>query len=247
MKRFIPLLVILVLFVPAVSSAYVPSPQYGALEIKFGPYFPNVDENPTVDGMYARHLGNDRMFLTTIELDWQFYRVPGVSFGVGGSLGFMQGYDKAEVEGTGETSSDYNVLNVMPFALLAVVRIDALADLVGVPLVPYLKMGLAWYLWWTLHAGKIGEFDNPDPEGENEKAVGGTLGWQFNFGLAFRLDWLDEMSARTFDNEVGVNHSYLFFEFLVARIEGFGRNEYMWLSPKNFGHATFQAGLCLEF
>ncbi len=228
---------------PAAAAGYVPSPQYGAFEIKFGPYRPNVDEEPGIQanlvgdepGPYESTFGGkDNMFLTTLELDWQFLRVPGVSFGVGGSFGFMQEYARALTVDTGQESSDYTVLNVMPFAVLAVIRVDVFADHLRVPLVPYFKGGFNWYLWWVLGAGETIE-------------SGGTMGWQLNPGLAFRLDSFDPMSARTFDNEAGVNHSYIFFEFLIAGVEGFGRDGYMYLSPNNMGSSTFQIGLGVEF
>ena len=221
---------------PAAAQGYVPSPQYGAFEIKFGPYRPNVDEEPGLSGTpYADTFGGkENMFLTTLELDWQFLRVPGVSFGVAGSFGFMQEYARARTVDTGQLSSDYTVLNVMPFAVLAVIRVDVFADYLRVPLVPYFKAGLNWYLWWVLGAGETIE-------------SGGTMGWQVNPGLAFRLDSFDPMSARTFDNEVGVNHTYIFFEFLIAGVEGFGRADYMYLSPSNMGSSTFQIGLGVEF
>jgi hypothetical protein len=56
------------------------------------------------------------------------------------------------------------------------------------------------------------------------------------------------MSARTFDNEVGVNHSFIFFEMMFAVVEGFGGGDNMYLSPDNlWGKATWQAGLGVEF
>jgi len=238
MKRIVLAVLALSVLAPAVAEAYVPSPRYGAFEIKFGPYRPNVDEEPGLTGTpYADTFGaKESMFLTTLELDWQFLRVPGVSFGLGGSFGFMQEYAKARTVETGQVSSDYTVLNVMPFALLAVIRIDAIADFLSVPVVPYFKIGLNWYLWWVLGAGETIE-------------SGGTMGWQMNPGLAIRLDGFDQMSARTFDNEAGINHSFIFFELLWARVEGLGRgDDYMHLSPVNWGKAgAFQIGLGLEF
>lgn len=223
---------------PAVAAAYVPSPQVGAFELKFGPYTPNADDEPSLKESgatpYKDTFGDDWMFLTTVELDWQFARLPGVSFGLGGSLGFMQEYAKAETE-SGVESSDYTVLNVMPFSLLGVVRIDALADLLEVPIVPYFKGGLCWYLWWILGGGSLAS-------ARGEDAVGGTPGWQINPGIMLRLDQFDTMSARTFDNEIGVNHSYLFAELLWATVDGFGRDRFMYLSD-----TTFMAGIALEF
>jgi len=218
-----------------VADAYVPSPQYGAFELKFGPYTPNVDDEPGLTGRpYHDVFGNDAMFLTMIELDLQFLRLRGINFGIGGGMGFMQAYTKAQTV-SGQDSVDYTVLNVMPFVLLGVVRVDVLASELRVPLVPYFKGGFNWYLWWILGGG-------------SKKGSGGTPGWQISPGLAFQLDGFDQMSARTFDNELGVNHSYIFFEYTYAVVEGLFGNDNMYLSPDNMGkHGTWSIGLALEF
>ena len=222
---------------PGTAAAYVPSPHYGAFEIKFGPYRPNVDDEPGLTGSpYADTFGrNESMFLTSLELDWQFFRFDKIiSFGLGGSFGFMQEYARSQTV-SGATSNDFTVLNVMPFALLGVIRVDVLADELGVPLVPYFKGGINWYLWWILGAGETQE-------------KGGTPGWQLSPGIALRLDGFDKMSARTFDNETGVNHSFIFFEFTYAVVEGLGGKDHMYLSPMDLvPHGTFLAGLGIEF
>jgi hypothetical protein len=221
---------------PVAAAAYVPSPQYGAFEIKFGPYRPNVDDQPGLSGTpYKSTFGSGgSMFLTELELDWQFFRIIDISFGLGGSFGFMQDYARSQTV-SGNTSNDFTVLNVMPFALLGVIRVDALADELGVPLCFYVKGGLNWYLWWILGAGETQE-------------KGGTPGWQISPGIALRLDGFDKMSARTFDNETGVNHSFIFFEYTYAMVEGLGQTNHMYLSPTDLGsHGTFLAGLGIEF
>jgi len=225
---------LITMIISNVGFGHVPSPRYGMFELKFGPYTPNVDQEPGLTGQpYKQIFKDDSMFLTSIELDWQFLILPGVSVAVGGSMGFMQSCAKSETA-SGEQSADYTCLNVMPFAALSIVRIDALADYVGIPLVPYFKFGMNWYLWWILGGGET-------------VSSGGTLGWQINPGIALRLDGFDRMSARTIDNEVGVNHSYLFFEFFYGQVEGLGRGGYMYLSPANWGSGSFQIGLGLEF
>jgi hypothetical protein len=234
-RAFFPLLVA-ALLLPAAAQAYTPSPRYGAFELKFGPYTPNVDDEPGLTGTpYADAMNNDTMFATIFEVDWQFLHLPGINFGAGIQFGFMQAYARAQTESGGE-SADYTVLNVMPFALLGVVRVEVLPEFTKVPLVPYFKGGINWYFWWVL--GGSGS--------SVEEA--GTMGWQINPGLAILLDWLDDRSARTIDNEAGINNSYIFFEFLYAQVEGFGRDGYMYLSPNDLAeNSTFLIGLCLEF
>jgi hypothetical protein len=241
MKRIFSTVVaaaLLVLLLPLTATAYVPSPQYGAIEIKFGPYRPNVDDQPGITGTpYKDTYGKkESMFLATLEVDWQFFRIPviEVSLGLAGSMGFMRESANA-LTVTGDRSNDETSINVFPFALLGVIRVDSLADLLGIPLIPYFKAGVNWYVWWTRTSGTT-------------DGSGGTPGWQINPGLALRLDQFDKMSARTFDNEVGVNHSFIFFELLIANVDGFGGSDNLYLSPLNIGrYATWQAGLGVEF
>ena len=226
------------------------SPQYGAVEIKFGPYKPAVDDNPSLSGTPYKDVFKDKtLLLTTLEFDWQFVHPPGVSFGLGFSVGFMQAYAKSSIAETGAESVDYTVLNVMPFTLQLVTRIDALADFVSVPLVPYFKIGFNWYLWWILGGGDTASYTWEDQNGttHKEEGRGGTLGWQLSPGLAIRLDGFDKKSARTFDNELGINHSYLFVEFLWAFVNQFGNDDHMNLSTDTFGGGTVLGGLALEF
>ncbi len=251
MKRLTFLIISLSLLVPLGTLAE--SPQYGAFELKFGPYLPNIDEESSLNGApYADTFGkNNNMFLTTLELDWQFLQTSWCTLGLGGSIGFMQAYAKSttssEYEGeSGESSedsdetsdssdtADYTVLTVMPTALMAVWRIDGLANHTVIPIVPYFKAGLNWYLWVTVNGGK-------------KTGSGGTLGYQFAPGIMIRLDNLDKRTARTFDNEVGVNHSYIFAEMLFATVDGFGRDGYMHLSTNNFANATMLFGIAIEF
>ncbi len=58
------------ILLPGISLAYIPSPQYGAFELKFGPYKPNVDDEPGLSTpVYENTFNNKSMFLTVIELD----------------------------------------------------------------------------------------------------------------------------------------------------------------------------------
>jgi hypothetical protein len=243
--RLICFVLAALVLIPGVSSAYIPSPQYGAFELKFGPYKPNVDDEPGLDSrVYENTFNNKSMFLTVIEIDYQFWHPPGVSLGIGASVGFMQASAKSTLQegspGGSTDTSDYTVLNVIPMALMLVVRVDILADKFNVPLVPYGKIGLNWYVWWILNGGEM-------ESAAGEGGSGGTFGWQGTVGLAFLLDVLDPMTARTFDNEVGVNHTYLFAELMWAKVENFGTGDCLYLSTDNFIGATVLAGLAIEF
>ena len=242
MKRlvFLPLLVA-ALLLPCVAEAYVASPRWGAFEVKFGPWRPNADDMPGSEGTYSDFFGNRTMFNTTLELDWQFARIPEImSFALGGTVGYMREKGSARIDGDapdtdGAETADSVSINTIPLALLAVFRLDVLPDKTQIPLSPFFKIGLNWYPWWTRL-------------NDSTDSSGGTMGWQFRAGIAVQLDWTATMSARTFDNEFGINHSYIFFEYIYAQVENFGAAGHLHLSPTNIGRrGTFAIGLCLEF
>jgi len=212
------------------------SPQNGAFELRMGPYYPGVDDEPALGAStpYRDTFGSDSLFLIEIEVDWQFWRWPGGTLGIGGSFGFMQAYTPAVSE-SGEESSEYTVLNIMPFRLPLVARIDWFARDPGIPLVPYFKIGLDYYVWWILDAGDVADFNG-------REGSGGTFGWHVAGGMMIQLDPIDHYAARTFDNEVGVNNSYIFFEYYYADISQFGAGDAMYL-----GDDAWVAGIALEF
>ena len=71
---------------------------------------------------------------------------------------------------------------------------------------------------------------------------GGTLGWHAAAGLALVLDFLDPEAARDFDDEMGVNHTALVFEYTHADISGLGRSDRL-----HVGDTTWSLGLMFEF
>jgi hypothetical protein len=86
-----------------------------------------------------------------------------------------------------------------------------------VPLVPYVRAGIVYSFYWiTQGSGKLARFSN------GEKAHGGVWGYQINVGLAFMLDSLEPAAAKKLDAEMGVNHTYIFCEFVHSGIDNFG-------------------------
>ena len=235
----------LVLLVPAVARGQttegeaVESPQRFAFEARFGPYYPDVDESVgTVcgQGPYATIFGDKQDLYAEFEFDWQALDIFVGSLAVGGAVGVMHASATALEEGSCTTrASDETGLWLLPLSLLAVVRFDIFADRWAVPLVPYVKVGLTYALWFATGENGISQVDE-------ESGVGGTFGLRLGGGIMLRLDWLDTRAARTFDNEFGVNHSYLFFEYYWAWLDGFGQDGRM-----NVGDATWTVGLAIEF
>jgi hypothetical protein len=234
------------------------SPQHFALELKFGLYSPDIDSTPGLTGKPFSdvfvsqddpNLGRrpSGALMTTLEFDWQIWHGFG-SLGIAASVGFSR-RSSHSFEFAGDTtscvvpsctrSSDTTTLTLMPFTWEAVYRFDVLTRW-RIPIVPYLKGGLAWYLWWIERGdGGLAYVQNG---ASKEFAIGAVFGLVAHPGVALLLDILDPSAARVLDSELGINHTYLFFEGNFAWINGFGNPDKIVLSD-----TTWNAGIAFEF
>lgn len=214
------------------------SPQSWALEAKFSPYLPPLDQEFGEGGAtpFGDVFGDKRAVMGRLELSYQAFRVkdilsvgPGLSVGAYQKKGF--GLDAA-----GNATEDENIFRVFPFGLSAVARVDVLNNRYGVPFVPFVKAGLESYLWSNRKNGDIVTF----PSGAEVRGV--TWGFSGRAGLALDLNVIDPKSAINFDHNFGVNHSYLFGEFEFAQVNDFGSD-----ASFDFSTSLFNFGLALEF
>jgi hypothetical protein len=218
------------------------SPQRFAVEVKFGPYRPDVDSEfpqsgPNMRTPYKDYYGNGRHLFSALELDYQILHLFG-SLGIGAGVGYFSVTGTAPVgNGSGLPSGDTSGFTVVPVSLSAVYRFDHFLETRNVPLVPFGKLGLDW-AYWQITDGN-GEIAH-DAMGNTGR--GGTLGWHASAGLALVLDWLDPEAARDFDADIGVNHTALAFEYTHADISGLGRSGRL-----HVGDTTWTLGLLLEF
>jgi hypothetical protein len=212
------------------------SPQYGALELRFGPYNPKVDEN-TSGPVYSDFFGDGQRYMFGIEFDWQSWRMPHVgTLGVGLGWGYTQMSATNLIPEGGDTSqnaliSQESSLHIMPFYGVGVLRVDTFARNFHIPLVPYAKFGLAYALWWVT--------DGIDTA-TNDAGVKGkddSLGLHAAVGGMFLLDILEPSVARSADADGGVNNSYIFFEWAVSDYGG---------KQMNVGSNSWVTGLTFE-
>src|SRR5581483_8033045 len=72
------------------------SPQHFAIEIRFAPFQPDVDSDPSLHGAtpFAQTFGPGPNFLGGLEFDWQALRIPHV-----GSLGPGAGVEYSKMSG----------------------------------------------------------------------------------------------------------------------------------------------------
>lgn len=199
------------------------SPQHAAFELRFGPYSPKIDES-TTRPVYDEFFGDSPRFMLGFELDWQIVRIPFVGpIGVGAGWGYTRiaapnvippdAATPQTEDGTVSISQESS-LSIMPFSALAVLRVDTLAKVARIPLVPYAKFGLSYALWWVNDG--IGTARNDD--GVSGRDI--SKGTQAALGAMFLLDILEPTAARALDSEGGVNNSYIFFEWSMSDYGG---------------------------
>ncbi len=218
------------------------SPQNFAVEIRFSPYHPDVDSDPALHGAtpYQNVFGTAPRFFIGAEFDWQALRIPHLGvLGPGVSAGFTRASDPAQFamphNGTtvsGETTS----LTIYPLAALAVLRVDALWHDVGIPLVPYAKVGIAYALWRASNTLGTSSFGGVSGQG-------GSFGTHLALGLAFNLNPFDKYAAQNFDDAMGVNGTYIFGEWTREDYNGLGFQS----DPLRVGGSNWTFGLAFEF
>lgn len=219
--------------------------------IKLGPYQPNVDsELGVMPGPYERTFGGAGL-MGIIELE-RFFLQPLGQLGVTASVGtvgktanaLVPGDDGADpMRSTGEETS----FRLIPMSAGIVYRFTALDDRWRIPLVPYARAGLSYYLWWiTAPDGSIAEVptaDCPDLNGcDGNRALGASLGWQVSLGMSLRAERFDPQAELSLRNELGIEHAGLYAELVHASVDGFGSDTRL-----HVGDTTWFAGVNFEF
>lgn len=210
------------------------SPQEVAVEFRFGRYVPNADEG--LNGTpYLDTFGSGNRYYGGLELDWQLLRIPYLgSFGPGFGIGYTKSSAKALLE-SGGVSAQETALEILPMYVVGVLRADVVARETPIPLVPYAKLGLGFAFWRASDAGEGANVDGVDGHGH-------SYGPQFALGGMLLLDAFDPTDARTADANIGLNHSYLFAEWYVSKLDGFGAGDQL-----QVGTNTWVLGLAFEF
>lgn len=211
------------------------SEQVGAVEVRFGSYDPKVDDE--FDGAaspYEDLFGTSQRYLIGLELDWQVLRIPYLgTLGPGVSAAYTRSTGRAPFTNQDGFSDERTSLWIVPISALAVLRVDALPQRFGIPLVPYAKAGFVYALWGS----RLG--DDSDRAGD-VAGRGAETGYQAAVGLMFWLNVLHPQSALDMDNATGINNSYVFGELMTSDVDSFG-------SGMQVGTDSWIAGLAFEF
>ncbi|QQR89094.1 MAG: hypothetical protein IPJ88_12835 [Myxococcales bacterium] len=163
------------------------------LELKGGSY------NPAVGGSVWDNNISDSGPLLGLEFDVYPMRIP--YFGLLG-LGFGLGYANfagSSLNPAGVAISEKTSLNVVPLSVMAVLRVDVLWRELNVPFVFVGKLG-GELAFWDMNTGN------------NNVANGYSGGFRWALQADLYLDFLEPSSARSLDEEWGINHTFLFFE-----------------------------------
>lgn len=217
----------------------------GPYEAMFGTYYTDTNGDGTGD---KRHKKRVYQVLPMLDVERVVWRGFG-QLGVGGTLGYMQKTAYAYENGTTEDdpmrprSTAKNTFRLIPLAATVTYRFTYLDDRWGIPVIPYVRGGLAYYMWWIKGPNGTSEVcEGPAPEMcTNDKAYGGTPGVQASAGLAIRAERVDAAAAQSMRNS-GIQHAGFYGEVFWGRVDGFGSETKLWV-----GDTTWFAGANFEF
>jgi len=220
--------------------------------LRAGPYQPAVgtaDQLNYFKSFYgADALIKGRPMLTTFEIAYYLLRSYGL-LGAYAHVGSWRASGKTricpdaadlvctpETIGTSVAGNDTTTLSITPLGAGLVYRFDILWRKVGIPLVPYGKAGLDYFLWRnTSGTGKVSRRDGL-------RGVGGTLGVEVTGGLALNLNFLEPTAASRARTGIGLSDTYLFGEATYIRANNFGDARRFDMSAM-----LIEAGLGLDF
>lgn len=210
------------------------------LELHFGLYTPAVDEQFKTATPWRDVFGGESMTLIGLHVDYQLWQGHG-TFALGGGAGYGWVSGTALTTDEAATTKDSVGFNIVPLEANLIYRWDWAAVEHGVPFVPYVKVGLVAMVWWATDANdSIAKAK--DLDGVSRSGQGVTFGWQVGGGLQFLLDVLAPGTAAEFDEESGVNNSFIFAEFMHRDVNDFGNN-----TSINLGDDALSFGLMFEF
>jgi len=209
-----------------------PSPKNWNLELRFGPYRPDVDSEFADRGDSARPyqqvFGSGNHLMTGLELDRQILQRHG-TLAVGIGISYFRVSAASLAADLQTRTGDQTALRLIPLSASVVYRASMIPELTKLPLAPYAKLGLDATLWSMSETSQTTSVD------------GVSYGWHAAAGVALLLDVLDYDGAQDLDLETGINHTSAFFEVTyVSTGLGIGGPQL------HVGDTTWLAGLMLE-
>jgi hypothetical protein len=216
--------------------------------VRVGPYTPGIDSqsatrNSAGQGPYQAMFGGYQI-LPMLDVD-RFLWTGFGEFGVGVSAGYMGKSAHAYTMDSDPNSptrarspGDETAFRLIPLTLTATYRLTYFDDDYGVPIIPYVRGGFGYYVWWA--TAPDGSFST-DPMDKNNKALGATAGLVGAVGIAIRAERIDAQAAQSM-HESGLEHAGFYGEINTGWITGFGKD-----TKLDVGGTTWFAGVDFEF
>jgi hypothetical protein len=219
---------------PAARAQDVPARRWGSVELGAGPFVPNIDaEFHGAHTPYRDIFGGKPGPMFRVHVGKALWSDFGTI-----ELGFKTGYfsKSGHAVASGVTpllrTGDRASINILPTSLTLTYRMDNVWESAHVPVVPYARVALERYNWWTTKQSKWTK-------------KGATNGWSASLGLVVVLDWLDPAAAREAGNEIGISHTGLYLDVTKSTVNDFGSNKSWDMSNKN--KLFWSGGLLVTF
>lgn len=177
--------------------------------LRTGSYTPSIDSEPALvaNGAtpYADIFGSGTALLTRAQFDVDvFDRFGRIRLGVMG--GFWQSVGKGRFEATGEKSDQTVLLDVWPIGPVLTYSADFVDERLGVPLVPFVRLGYGFAHWVTYKGDSVSSY-------KGDEGSGWGQGLEYAAGLQWVLDSLEPDKAASLDQDFGINSTAIFLEW----------------------------------
>jgi hypothetical protein len=230
-------------------------PQF-VFDLRFGGYSPRVDSDPALGGRtpYADVFGTGPKFLLGFEVDWMPLRIPYVgALGPGFSFNWVgsSALAKIDIDNNSQTgkcvgtldgcySAESTTLTLLPMYVVAVLRIDDPLTRFGIPIVPYIKLGVDGTIWFAGNAS--GKTYNDKVTKQPISPSGWSWGEHLALGAAFALNWLDQQAVNRSRESGSVRDFYVYGEFADYDIGVLGNANQL-----RTGSAAWVVGASVDF
>jgi hypothetical protein len=185
----------------------IDSPMWLAFELKVGPYTPG--SSAASKRAFDQTFGSKSGWMLNLELDLTLWHIPYLGqLNLGLGWGWVN-YKAKSFDESGSRSGEDTTFTLYPLSALAVLRVDALARYTVVPLTFAGKVGPEWVRWTS-------------DTGTHNDGNGFNAGLRWAAQAAFELDYFDLNTARRMDEDYGVNHTFVLFEFYQSSTRGTG-------------------------
>lgn len=211
------------------------------LGIRLGPYKPSIDAKFDSDpGPYERTF-KARAYMFAVDLH-RVWNVARGQLGIGGTAGYFTNSALAFQDNTDpgdpnrpRATGNLTRFSMVPLELTAIYRASIFDDEMGVPVVPYLRGGVGYDIWWS--RAPSGDLSMAG----SDRALGASIGLVAAAGIAVRAERIDGDAARSMQDS-GLEHAGFFAEVEGSWIDGFGNDQRL-----SLGDVTWFGGINFEF